>query len=288
MNKILAALFIIVTFSSFAQERVEQGVIYQSGQKVYGPVAGLSSVIPAKWMGLMPQGTEAFLLIPGDNSNAQIITVVTKDSIEEIKKRWKSKMEFSEGIFLEMENEPVERNGWLVGDIKVTGSTNHPGGYIEAKCGEWGVCAINLLVASDKDINKYKKDLIAFSDASEFTEPKLTSRYADFDWLPYLQNTMLVKWTHDPGYRRNNQVHLCQDGKFRSKLKTKGIVEHEDSPYMGSNSGEWEVQGIGPTAKLYLYFNKLSPLIVDLKMNDGKLFINGIQYFSMESDKCAD
>lgn len=292
MNKTLILLLLIL-FSNLtitqAQKRVEKGVIYQSGDQVYGPVAGISSVIPSMWMGINPQGSESFLLIPSDNSNAQIIVLIVKDSIDAIKNRWKNKMEFTNNIYLELEKPPVERNGWLTGDIKVTGSTGHNKGYVEAKCGNWGVCTINLLVADEGNIEKYKPSLISFSDSCVFTEPTLASRYGDFDWTTFLQNKALIRWSHDPDFRQNNQVHLCKSGTFQSKLKTKGIIKDDKSPYFGKNSGTWEVQGIGPTAKLYLYFNKLTPLIVEVEMRDGgKLFVNGIQYFSIESNKCTD
>ena len=287
-NALLIILLFFVSYSH-AQKRVEQGVLYSAGEKVYGPVAGLESAIPEGWMGILPQGTESFLLIPTDNSNAQIIVLVVKDDINSINERWQKKAEFANGIFLQAKEEPYDRNGWLATEIDISGSSNHPNGYVEAKCGEWGLCTINLLLTSDSDYEKHVEDLRKFSDACILSEPKLTSRYADFDWLSYLQNKALIRWSHEPNFKTNNQVHLCADGKFQSRLKTSGIVKGEKSPYFGKNYGEWEVQGVGPTAKLYLYFNKLSPLIVDVEMREGgNLFINNIQYFSMESDKCAD
>ena len=281
---LIALLFLVIAVD--AQDRVKPGILYTSQEPIYGPVAGVKAIIPKDWVGILPKDTEAFLMAPATNTDAEIIVMVDKDNIEEIKKRWLQGMQFSEDIFISVDGEIKERKGWMTADIKVTGGSGNAAGYAEARCGMYGNCVANLLISTPDDIKKYKSVLKEFDDNLTFVQPKEVGIYDDFDWAKKLVNKDLIKWTTDGKYKQNNRLRLCGNGSFNMKIKSKGIIKGDKSPYYGKNSGEWEVDGVGQTAKLYLYFKNITDLVLDLKLEDDKLYINDIRYFFMQSESC--
>ena len=58
--------------------------------------------------------------------------------------------------------------------------------------------------------------------------------------------------------------------------------------YKGKNSGTWSVSSTGPVTVLRLEFDKknLPPLEVEMKIEDEKIFANGIRYYAGYSQKC--
>ena len=117
-------------------------------------------------------------------------------------------------------------------ELIVKNNTKNLLGYAEAKCADYGWCIEYLLIVPEDIYEESKQGLISFMDNSRLGKPTLESMYANFNWLEKLKNKYLATYISNPYIKKNNQVWLCSDGTFKSKIQQKGIGEltkHYDS-----------------------------------------------------------
>ena len=271
---------------SFSQERLQAGRVYNPGEEINAPMVGLTSIIPEGWAGYLPQDTEMLLLANIENSEGSIYAFAFDDTIDDIKARLDLdiKFEVENGIELDRKGDPFMRGEVLAVELIVKNSTNNLLGYAEAKCADYGWCVMYLMITPEFIYEESKKGLIEFMDNSKLGEPTLGSLYANFDWPEKLKNKYLATYISNPYVKKNNQVWLCADGTFRSKIQQKGMGELSKK-YKGNKSGTWEGRGIGPKGELILNFKKADPVTVVLELKDDKLYIEGSRFYVMEH-KC--
>ncbi|NJN42259.1 MAG: hypothetical protein HC811_08610 [Flammeovirgaceae bacterium] len=87
MIRYLVLAFFFISTVAFSQKgQVKSGQFYEAGTKVFGYKAGVSSVVPENWEGLVPRDQEVFLL-SSTNSFAEVYVFVNEnDNLESIKK----------------------------------------------------------------------------------------------------------------------------------------------------------------------------------------------------------
>ncbi len=290
--KILLAFILICLLSnnnSYSQERLKAGVVYNPGEQINGPMIGLTAILPEGWAGYLPQDTEMLLLMSVDNPEASIYAFGFDDTMEEIKERLNLdiKFEIENGIELDRKGEPFMRGDVLAIELVVKNSTNNLLGYAEAKCADFGWCVMYLAITPEYIYEEVKKGLITFMDNSTLGEPTLGSIYENFNWPEKLKNKYLATYLSNPYVKKKNQVWLCADGTFKSKIQQKGFGDLSKK-YKGNRSGTWEGRGIGPNGKLILHFKKADPVTVELEIRDDKLYIGQDRYYVMENTNCKN
>jgi hypothetical protein len=191
------------------------------------------------------------------------------------------KFEVENGIELAANGEPFMRGDVLALEMVVKNSSNNLLGYAEAKCADYGWCVIYLMITPEYMYEESKKALIQFMDNSTMGEPSLGNLYENFDWPEKLKNKYLATYISNPYVKNSNQVWLCADGTFRSKLQQKNIG-NLSKKQKGNRSGTWEGRGIGSKGELTLHFKKTDPLTVELELKDDKLYIKGQRFYVME------
>ena len=130
---------------------------------------------------------------------------------------------------------------------------------------------------------KNYKQLLA---SSVIEEPSLATMYGDFDWGKFLSNKYLMSYISSAQYKEQDEIWLCDDGTFRAKIKSKGKLVVEKSPYKGSNKGTWTAEGIGENGLLHLVMPKADDITLKMEIKDDKIFINGGRFFALENDSC--
>lgn len=285
-TKIIIVLFLIIgTISNFSysQERLQAGRIYNPGEEINAPMIGLTAIIPDGWAGYLPTDTEMLMLANMENSEGTIYALPFDDTMDDIKERLSLniKFEVENGIELAAKGDPYMRGEVLALEMMVKNSTNNLLGYAEAKCADYGWCIVYLMITPEYMYEESKKTLIQFMDNSRLGEPTLGSLYANFDWPEKLKNKYITTYISNPYVKVKDQVWLCADGTFKSKLQQKNIG-NLSKKQKGNRSGTWEGKGVGPTGELTLHFKKAEPLNVKLELKDDRLFINGHRFYVME------
>jgi len=282
-----ALLFVFISSNILAQSKLVPSKHYSSGDVLYGAKAGIKSIVPQGWSGMLPRDSEIFLLLPEDGSNGEIyITADTGINDDQRKSNWLSGLELGNGNTLKSDGNIFKRGESLASEIILTKKTTDGRGYIESQCGPYGACVTATLLGAPQDFEKMQKALYAFMDGITWVEPNLNADYSDFNWHEYLSGKHLLNYDYVPNAKSENDIWLCPDGTFSTKLKRGGLLKDQAQSYKGAKKGTWETTSVGQTGVLKLNYEKLPALEVTLKIDNDRIFINEKRHFVMKATKC--
>ena len=174
----------------------------------------------------------------------------------------------------------------MTAEFDVIGSREPFVGYAVAIDGGHGWTMSLSLLSPVNQYDTYRKNFDQLVASSTVEEPSIGSIYGDFNWPEFLKNKYLMSYLSSTQYREQNEVWLCGDGTFRSKIKTKGMLKVDKSAYKGKKKGTWMAEGIGEKGKLHLYFTKNDDVVLDMEIKDDKIFVNGGRFFALENTDC--
>lgn len=281
--------FIAMSFivsSAFAQERLKPGSIYEQGQEIFAPLVGYKGVVPNGWFGTLPQEEEVFLMIPNGNTNGFMFINANHMDLSELRKEWDYDLSLTDEIVVSLKGEPEIEGNRMTGDFEVIGSREPFVGYAVAIDGGHGWTMTISLLSPVSQYEAYRKNFDQLVASSFVQEPSIGSIYGDFNWPEFLKNKYLMSYLSSTQYKEQNEVWLCGDGTFRSKIKTKGMLKVEDSAYKGKKKGTWTAEGVGEKGKLHLYFTKNNDVVLDMEIRDDKIFVNGGRFFALQNNEC--
>ncbi|MCK5701304.1 MAG: hypothetical protein KAI29_09130 [Cyclobacteriaceae bacterium] len=278
--------FLSVVISGFAQDRLKPGSIYEQGQEIFAPLVGYKGVVPEGWFGTLPQEEEVFLMIPNGNSNGFMFINANHMNLSELRKEWNFHLSLTDEIVISIKGEPKVEGNRMTGEFEVTGSREPFVGHAVAIDGGHGWTITLILLSPVSQYDAYRKNFDQLVASSIVEEPSIGSIYGDFNWPEFLKNKYLMSYLSSTQYKEQNEVWLCGDGTFKSKIKTKGMLKVESSAYKGKKKGTWTAEGIGEKGKLHLYFTKNDDLVLDMEIKDDKIFINGGRFFALENTEC--
>jgi hypothetical protein len=287
MRKMLLLILIIFIFAdSFAQDRLKPGKIYQQGEEIYAPMVGYRGVVPNGWFGTLPQEEEVFLMIPNGNANGYMFINAHNLPLSELEKIWKTDISVTDEIVINIIGEPEMQGNKMWGEFEVTGGREPFIGYAEAIEGNYGWTISMVLLSPEGQYESFKKNFDQMIRSSIIEEPSIGSVYGDFNWAEFLKNKYLMSYLSSMQYREQDELWLCADGTFRSKIKSKGRLVIEKSPYKGRRKGTWTAEGIGEKGKLNLTSSKGESVMLNMEIKDDKIFINGGRFFALENERC--
>lgn len=285
-------LFLLIQMAATAQvTRIKPGKLYQAGEPLQAPSYGFNATIPQGWSGMLPQGTELFMLTKDDGTNGMVIMAARENSdFETLRKSWIAGSKLTESISLKSAGEIMESDGLLHSEVIAEGERINKayGAYIIARCSEFGPCVSVLMITPRQFYEDIREEMMEMMQASTFSEPQNVSPYVDFDWQRFLSNKSLVAYQVETTGKRQNVVDLCVDGTFAANIKRSGWLKDDTGKYIGKHKGTWTVSGKGPETLMTLVFTKknLAPIEVALKIEDEKVFANGIRHYAGYSLKC--
>jgi hypothetical protein len=281
----------LCSYAQLPSNRIRPGTMYYAGDTVKSPRLGLQTRVPDGWEGVLPRDSEVFLLMPANNVNGEIYVAVNEnlDKAGQIRK-WKEGMDLDDGLRLMPDGEITQRGDVICAVGKVTGPKANAANkvYVEAKCSPHGFCLTYMLMANPASYEQAKKALQEFVDYTTFAKPSNESPYLNFNWKKFLSGKVLLMTGYEErgANKRENEVNLCPDGTFTSKVTRKGTFKDQAKGYQGSKKGTWEVKSNGDKATVILTIPKLAPAEVNLEMKNEEVYINGDRYFVGTSEKC--
>jgi len=285
---LVSVVFIVFTsIQLFAQAKLVPSKHYSSGDVLYGAKSGVKSVVPQGWSGMLPRDSEIFLLLPEDGSNGEIyITADAGIDEEQRKSNWQAGLELGNGNVLKSDGKIFNRGNSLASEIILAQKTIDGKGYIETQCGPYGTCVSATLLGAPQDFDRMQKALYEFMDNITWVEPNLLADYGDFTWSEYLSGKHLLNYDYVPKAKSENDLWLCPDGTFTTKLKRGGLLKDQAQKYKGTKKGSWSTSSAGQMGVLILNYEKLPPLEVTLKIDDDRIYLNDKRHFVMKATVC--
>jgi hypothetical protein len=289
-----AIVGLLVAVNSFAQElpsnRLKPGTLYHPGDSIKSPRLGLSARIPEGWDGVLPRDTEVFLLMPNTNIVGEMFVLVNeKLDLAGQRKRWESGAELAPGLKLQIDGDITVRDGDILSaNGKAVGAQANAQNrvYLVARCSPYGFCVAAVVLADNSSLERVKQGLQSLVSSISFKKPSTDSPYKNFDWKPFLSGKILLGINYEEGGKKEDEVDLCADGTFESRITRTGIFKGQAKKYQGKESGKWDVKSDGEKATLTFTFEKLDPVVIDLLAKDEEIYIRGARYFVGESERC--
>lgn len=168
MKTLSLLLLITISVSGIAQDTLGTEVIYHSGDQVRESQSNIEITIPRGWVGVNPENEEAFLLLPENHTNAQIMVMIYEYSHRDsLRNQLKKGLVLANDIKVKPTGSLGERNNWIAADLDVGKNGAEISGYAEGKC-ENGHCAIHVLIADRKDLDALKNSVYRLSDKTVF------------------------------------------------------------------------------------------------------------------------
>lgn len=285
---------LLIAVSSVAQElpsnRLKPGTMYHPGDSVHSPRLGLSARIPEGWDGVLPRDTEVFLMMPNTNIVGEMFILVNeKLDLAGQRKRWEAGTELAPGLKLQIDGGITARDGDILsagGKVVGAQANNQNKVYLEARCSPFGFCVVAMVLTDNPSLERVKQGLQALVNSMSFKKPSSDSPYKNFDWKPFLSGKILLGINYDEGGKKEDEVDLCADGTFESRITRTGIFKAQAKKYQGKKRGKWEVKSDGEKATLIFTFEKLDPVEIQLLAKDEEIYIRGARYFVGESERC--
>lgn len=285
---LLLSILSVLYLNVLAQERVKRGAIYDQGQSIYAPMVGFRGAVPEGWFGTLPQDEEVFLLIPNGNTDGYMMINAHQTKINDLQNDWKHDFPVTDKIIVSIKGDPKISGSKLAADFNVTGARAPFVGYAEAIEGGYGWTVSFILLAPTARYEEFRKNFDQLVASASFEEPSIDTPYGDFDWAKFLKDKYLMSYLSSAQYKEQNEVWLCADGSFRSKIKAKGMLKVDNPKYKGNKKGTWTAEGVGEKGKLLLNFSKQDDedVVLDMEINDDKIFVNGGRFFALKNDDC--
>ena len=224
-------------------------------------------------------------MIPNGNTEGYMFINANHMDMAQLRKDWNQHLSLTDELVISLKGEPTIEGNRMIGNFEVTGSRIPYKGYAVAIDGGHGwTLTMSLLSPVDK-YEDYRKNFDQLVASSGVVEPSIGSRYGDFSWAEFLKNKYLMSYLSSTQYKEQDEIWLCGDSTFKSKIKSKGRLVTEKSPYKGSRKGTWTAEGIGEKGKLSLAL-KDEVVVLDMEIKDDKIFVNGGRFFALENNQC--
>ncbi len=287
MKTVLSFSLMFLSIISFGQKIIASGEVYNPGEEIYTPTLGFKAVVPQGWMGMLPQNSTIFLLSSLKGLDGSIYLLGDTTNFEMMKAGWAQGLELGEGRVLKSDGKFEMKGDLLTSGVILTGTDqNINKGFIAARCGEYGRCVSALLICEGKYLEDMKKSVDDFLESVTFVNPIIKNEYDGFDWKQFLGNKKFMHYGNVVGTKSVNEVWLCEDGSFMSKLKRTGIVKGDIGKYKGKHKGTWSTSSFGKTGTLTLNFDKLPPVEVELLIDEEQIFMNGKRHVALAAAMC--
>ena len=287
MNKLLTLIaFLLYVGTVAAQDRLKPGLIYEQGQEIFAPMVGYKGVVPDGWFGTLPQEEEVFLMIPNGNAEGYMFINANPMDLAQLRKEWNNHLSLTDELVISLKGEPTIEGNRMIGNFDVTGSRRPYVGYAVAIDGGHGWTLTMSILSPVDSYEAFRKNFDQLVASSQVVEPSIGSIYGDFVWADFLKNKYLMSYLSSTQYKEQDEIWLCEDGTFKAKVKSKGRLVVEKSPYKGNSKGTWRAEGVGETGKLYLTVQKKNDLTLEMEIKDDKIFVNGGRFFALENNTC--
>jgi hypothetical protein len=287
MKKFLfTSILSCLTLILFSQDRLKPGAIYQQGEQIFAPMVGYKGIVPDGWYGTLPQGEEVFMMIPNGNAKGFMFINAHKLPLSELQKIWKQEFQITETIKLSIKGEPVIDGNTLIAELNVSGAPEPFEGKAVAIEGGHGWTIGMILLSPSNKYEEHEKNFDQLLASSVVEAPSLATIYGNFNWSEFLKSKYLMSYLSSTEYREQDEIWLCPDGSFRTKIKSKGKLVTEKSPYKGNTKGTWKAEGVGEKGKLILSTTKGATETLDMEIKEDKIFINGGRFFALEYNDC--
>ena len=290
-TRLLLALAVGALFGlpSSTSAQIQPGRVYQAGEIISEPSAGLSLTIPGGWRGALAPDGSMFMLEPVVGTGVMFV-IADQIGEPEARAEMSKPLDLRNGIILTPAGEIREiSSGHLSRPFVVQGAPMDMQGTVEVRLTSNGLGVAFILLSPPAQADPQLDAMRTFALSLGVTEPAQPAAADGDEWEPYMRGRYVARYYTTSGYTESTELWLCSDGTFFFNDQSGGFGGGASGAYQGLGGGRWSATGAGATGTLILDWSngERSTLSLEYDYGRGELHIDGDRWLRGKNERCS-
>jgi len=276
-------IFFLFSFSTKAVD-LQEGLTYQQNTVIDLAENGISAKIPVGFKGILPQGSQFFLLSSPQNQFGFISVMITELNEQQALAQMSNPIEIESGIFLEPEDLPVSKKNILSGNYQTVINEMPMQSSIKTVIGGYGRSIVVISVYTAENKGFFEKAANLFVNSLKIYKPKQAEKKQaeKNSWFKQISGQQLVNFYTSSGFSEKHQLFLCSNGSFSENFDGGGATQLGSGFYQDAKNGKWTVNG----NTLSLIYQDGGKVTYTMSFIGESLHLNGKKYFRTKNEYC--
>jgi hypothetical protein len=289
LSQLLVILSWLMLSASVGAVELQSGVIYPSGTTIEVSQMGVSLTIPQGWQGVLPQGTETFVM-ESAQLQARLYLVIKAVSQQQLEQALSEPLPMGGGIVIQPTSKPRSNYGLLEADYTLLNMGQSIPAFVSARVlkPQLGAAVIVLPANQDGQLKQAASRIIKSIETLALPEatPAIPSAGAN-SWQTYLRGRHIQRYNTHSDYQETQHLWLCSDGSFRKTFQSGGFsMSGASGATQSGNQGRWQALGDSSgEGSLTLQFADGGSASYRLALKD-KLYLDGKQWLRVKNGYC--
>lgn len=254
------------------------GQHYRGGEYVVEASLGIGFTIPPGWSGLLPQGSEFFLMAPADQAGT-IFVGADELSLAEARRSMSQELPLGEGITLHPASELRQDGRRLSASYRVSGTAQPLISRATTVLGERGLGIYFIAVFPQERVAEFGAAVESLVESIRWSAP-VTPPPAPAAGAFDLAGKKLTRIYSGSGYSETQYLYLCRSGQFYHDFNGGGYGWNASGAFASNSRGHWQLQG----RQLLLQYADGSSGRYDLAVDGSRFLMDGKRWFREDSD----
>jgi hypothetical protein len=288
-NTLLASLLLFVSVPCAAVE-LQAGVIYPPGTRVESAQLGVALTLPQGWRGVLPQGSELFVLESSDQQTRLYLRIEAIGQAQMVE-ALSAQIPLGGGVVLSPTSQPSVKNGLIEAHFNALLIDRSEPAVVVAREIRVGLSAAIILLpaADDARLKTLAADMLNIIESHAIAQQAVgaSPSQGPGSWQEYLRGRHIQRYNTHSNYQEIQNLWLCSDGSFRKTFQSGGFSMYSASGATQSGSqGRWQAQGDSSgEGSLTLQFADGGSASHRLALKD-KLYLDGKQWLRVKNEYC--
>jgi hypothetical protein len=285
----VALLGVLAFQPTLAWGQIQLGRIYEGGEVISEPAAGLALTLPTGWRGALMQDGSTFMLEPVEGIGLMVVAAQEFDEAT-ARAELSADVDLGDGVILRPTGAiEVISSGHLSRPMTVQGLPSAMVGTVDVRLTPGGVGVAFIVLSPEADAASHLSDMRAFALSLRVTEPTPVAETSSGDeWFPYMRGRYLARYYTTSGYTERTELWLCSDGSFLFSDEGGGFGGGASGAFQGSGGGRWSATGAGARGALILDWSngQRSEWALEFNAQGDELYVNGSRWLRGDNERC--
>ena len=282
------ALAAAVSVTAPIHAQIQQGRIYNGGEQISDPDAGLTLTLPSGWRGSLAADGVTFVM-ESDPAGAYMVVVGDAATEADARAQLAAPLDLGDGVTLTPTG-PIEQvgTGHLTATYDVAGAGANYDGFVDVRLTASGLGVAFILLSPPNYADVHLEAMREFAFSLGVTEAAAQPAGGD-EWEPYLRGRYLVKYFTATGYTESRELWLCSDGSFFFNGQGGGFGGGASGAVQSLGGGRWSATGAGATGMLLLEWadGDRSSWPLEYDYEQSRLYVNGERMLRGDNERCS-
>lgn len=271
-------LILLLTAPALAVEP-QVNVQYRNGETIEYKPAGASFTLPSGWLGILPEGSN-FFVIGHDTHPGMVLVTVEEAGLEEVRNVFAAPIPVDEGVTLVIEGEPEVSGKRISANFNIRSSDPSAAGakaYGAALIGDHGFTLFAVGLGPADQLPQLTRIVQQVLRSAKLEKVKGPEPITSGPWVDRLRGQKLIRFYTGSGYSERTDLTLCADGRFFRRFDASSVSQLGTGAADFRRAGSWRI--VGPNPTLVTTDSEGNVNTYSLEMKGEELHLNSNRWF---------